>query len=84
MLHSLSPGRVLDVACGTGFLTQHLRGEVVALDQSPRMVEIATARMPDARVIQAEIPPLTFCVSFHCNVPVRLTTASSFCQSEYV
>ena len=59
-LQALPPGRVLDVACGTGFLTQHLAGEVVALDQSSRMVEIATARMPHARVIQAEIPPLPF------------------------
>ncbi|MBV8731481.1 MAG: class I SAM-dependent methyltransferase, partial [Acidobacteriia bacterium] len=31
---SLSFRKVLDVACGTGFLTQHLRGEVVAIDQS--------------------------------------------------
>ena len=42
----LPPARVLDVACGTGFLTQHLRGEVVGLDQSPAMVEVAGARLP--------------------------------------
>ena len=60
VVQSLPPARVLDVACGTGFLTQHLRGELVALDQSARMVEIAAARMPHARVIQGDIAPLPF------------------------
>src|SRR5207245_3178342 len=32
------PLRTLDVACGTGFLTKHLRGEVVGLDASERML----------------------------------------------
>ena len=50
VLERLSPARVLDVACGTGFLTRHLRGEVTALDQSPEMVAIATERLPGARV----------------------------------
>ena len=27
VVQSLPPARVLDVACGTGFLTQHLRGD---------------------------------------------------------
>ncbi len=60
VVRALPPARVLDVACGTGFLTQHLRGEVVALDQSARMVEIAAARMPNARVLQADAAPLPF------------------------
>lgn len=60
LLHGLPPGRVLDVACGTGFLTQHLRGDVVALDQSARMVEITAARLPHAQVIQGDIAPLPF------------------------
>jgi demethylmenaquinone methyltransferase/2-methoxy-6-polyprenyl-1,4-benzoquinol methylase len=60
VVRGLRPGRVLDVACGTGFLTQHLRGELVALDQSARMVEIAAARMPHARVIQGDVAPLPF------------------------
>ena len=51
---------VLDVACGTGFLTQHLRGELVALDQSARMVGIAAARMPHARVLQGDVGQLPF------------------------
>jgi ubiquinone/menaquinone biosynthesis C-methylase UbiE len=57
---SLPGGRVLDVACGTAFLTRHLRGEVTALDQSASMVEIARSRLPNARVVQGEAVPLPF------------------------
>jgi SAM-dependent methyltransferase len=60
VVRALSPCRVLDVACGTGFLTQHLRGEVVALDQSPAMVEVASARLPGARIVQGDAVPLPF------------------------
>jgi ubiquinone/menaquinone biosynthesis C-methylase UbiE len=60
VLESLPPARVLDVACGTGFLTQHLRGEVVALDQSPEMVRVAAARMRHVRVVQGDAVPLPF------------------------
>ena len=60
LLATLAPARVLDVACGTGFLTRHLAGEVVGLDQSPQMVEIAAARIAPARVICAEAVPLPF------------------------
>lgn len=56
----MPPARTLDVACGTGFLTRHLRGEVVALDQSAEMVGIAAARMPDVRVLQGDAVPLPF------------------------
>ena len=51
---------MLDVACGTGFLTQHLRGEVVGLDQSAAMVEVASARLPGARIVQGDAVPLPF------------------------
>ena len=50
VLRGLAPARTLDVACGTGFLTRHLPGEVEAVDQSPSMVEIARSRGVDARV----------------------------------
>jgi ubiquinone/menaquinone biosynthesis C-methylase UbiE len=60
VVHGLAPARVLDVACGTGFLTQHLRGEVVGLDQSAAMVEVASARLPGARVVQGDAVPLPF------------------------
>ena len=43
----LSPARTLDLACGTGFLTRHLRGFVVGLDQSPSMVAITQSRLPE-------------------------------------
>ena len=59
-LQDLSAAHVLDVACGTGFLTQHLRGEVVGLDQSEAMVQVAAARLPNGRVIQGEATPLPF------------------------
>jgi ubiquinone/menaquinone biosynthesis C-methylase UbiE len=57
---ALPPARVLDVACGTGFLTRHLQGEVTALDQSPAMLEIARARLPQARVVAGDAVPLPF------------------------
>jgi ubiquinone/menaquinone biosynthesis C-methylase UbiE len=60
VVRELAPARVLDVACGTGFLTRHLRGEVVALDQSERMLEVAAARLPRARLVRGEAVPLPF------------------------
>jgi ubiquinone/menaquinone biosynthesis C-methylase UbiE len=60
VLGSLPPARTLDVACGTGFLTRHLPGELVGLDRSKSMVELAAARMPGVRVVQGEAVPLPF------------------------
>jgi ubiquinone/menaquinone biosynthesis C-methylase UbiE len=45
LLSDLPPARTLDVACGTGFLSQHLNGPVVGIDQSRSMVEIARTRI---------------------------------------
>jgi ubiquinone/menaquinone biosynthesis C-methylase UbiE len=56
----LTPARTLDVACGTAFLTRHLRGEITALDQSPAMLEIAAQRLPDARLVEGDAVPLPF------------------------
>src|SRR3954451_10965420 len=58
VLAALPPARTLDVACGTGFLTRHLRGELTALDQSSEMLEIAATRLRGARIMQAEAVPL--------------------------
>jgi ubiquinone/menaquinone biosynthesis C-methylase UbiE len=60
VLASLPPRRTLDVACGTGFLTRHVRGEITGLDQSGRMLEIAAARMPEATFVEADAFPLPF------------------------
>jgi demethylmenaquinone methyltransferase/2-methoxy-6-polyprenyl-1,4-benzoquinol methylase len=60
LLEELPPRRWLDVACGTGFLGRHLRGQVTAIDQSPAMVEIAAQRMPAARVRVADATALPF------------------------
>jgi demethylmenaquinone methyltransferase/2-methoxy-6-polyprenyl-1,4-benzoquinol methylase len=49
------PGRVLDVACGTGFLTRHLRGQVVAVDQSPSMAAIARSRLPEGTAVVGDV-----------------------------
>jgi ubiquinone/menaquinone biosynthesis C-methylase UbiE len=47
-LEALPPARTLDVACGTGFLTRHLPGEIVGIDQSPTMIDVARERVPAA------------------------------------
>jgi ubiquinone/menaquinone biosynthesis C-methylase UbiE len=60
VIGSLPPARTLDVACGTGMLTRHLPGEVVALDQSDAMVAVAAERMPGVRVVQGDAVPLPF------------------------
>ena len=56
----IPPGRVLDIACGTGWLTRRLDGEIVGVDQSEAMLRIAAERVPDARFVQASVPPLPF------------------------
>jgi ubiquinone/menaquinone biosynthesis C-methylase UbiE len=60
LIASLPPGRTLDVACGTGFLTRHLRGEVVGLDQSERMLEVAREQAPKATFVHADALSLPF------------------------
>lgn len=57
---SLKSVRTLDVACGTGFLTRHLRGEVVGLDASERMLEVARAQAPAATLVQGDALSLPF------------------------
>jgi SAM-dependent methyltransferase len=59
-LGELPPARTLDVACGTGFLTQHLPGAVTGLDQSASMLELAAARVPDAGFVQSDALRLPF------------------------
>jgi ubiquinone/menaquinone biosynthesis C-methylase UbiE len=56
----LQPKRTLDVACGTGFLTRQLRGDITGLDQSARMLEIAQERSPEATFVQGDALDLPF------------------------
>ena len=59
-ISGLPPVRVLDVGCGTGYLTQHLRGEVVGLDQSAAMLDIARERVPWVHFVQGDALNLQF------------------------
>jgi ubiquinone/menaquinone biosynthesis C-methylase UbiE len=56
----LPPVRTLDVACGTGWLTQHLRGEIVGLDASEAMLEIARDRVPQGEFVAGDALDLPF------------------------
>jgi SAM-dependent methyltransferase len=47
LVQGLPPASTLDVACGTGFLTRHLRGLVIGIDQSPSMAAIAKSRLSE-------------------------------------
>jgi ubiquinone/menaquinone biosynthesis C-methylase UbiE len=59
-VQSLPPARTLDVACGSGFLTRHLSGLVVGVDQSPAMVALAQSRLPDGIVLRGDALDLPF------------------------
>jgi len=60
VIRDLPPVRTLDVACGTGFLTRHLRGDVVGLDASERMLEVARGQAPAARFEHGDALSLPF------------------------
>jgi SAM-dependent methyltransferase len=69
------PRRVLDAGCGPGEFAQRLKREldleVVALDLSPRMVELASARGLDARVGDLQALPFDD-AAFDCVVANRV------------
>jgi ubiquinone/menaquinone biosynthesis C-methylase UbiE len=60
LVEALPPGRTLDVACGSGFLTRHLRGAVVGVDQSPSMAAVARNRLPRGAVLVGDALHLPF------------------------
>jgi ubiquinone/menaquinone biosynthesis C-methylase UbiE len=60
VVEGLPPLRTLDVACGTGFLTRHLAGDVVAFDQSAQMLDEAARQAPHATVVQGDALSLPF------------------------
>lgn len=59
-LEALPPAKTLDVACGTGFLTRHLPGETVGLDQSESMLEEARRQAPNATYLSGDALALPF------------------------
>jgi ubiquinone/menaquinone biosynthesis C-methylase UbiE len=59
-IRALPPTRTLDVACGTGYITQHLSGVVVGLDQSGRMLERARQRLAHVTFVQGDALSLPF------------------------
>ena len=60
ILEALAPDRTLDVACGTGFLTGYLPGEITGLDQSKSMLELAAGRLPDVEFARGDALDLPF------------------------
>src|SRR5919108_840112 len=51
-------GRVLELACGTGWWTERLARhahELVAIDASPEAIEIARRRAPSVRYVVADL-----------------------------
>jgi SAM-dependent methyltransferase len=54
LVGDLPEARTLDVACGSGFLTRHLCGFVVGLDQSPAMVALAQSRLPHGLAVTGD------------------------------
>jgi ubiquinone/menaquinone biosynthesis C-methylase UbiE len=59
-LEALDPAPTLDIACGTGFLTRHLPGEITGLDQSESMLELAADTLPDAKFVRGDALALPF------------------------
>lgn len=57
----VNPSRFLDVGCGTGWFAERVQrdlgADVVAIDQSARMVELARVSGVDARVADAQALP---------------------------
>ena len=78
VIRDLPPARTLDVACGTGFLTRHLRGDVVGLDASERMLEIARGQAPQARFEHGDALSLPF----EDNAFDRVFTSYLYCHLE--
>jgi SAM-dependent methyltransferase len=84
---SLPPGRIIDIGCGTGYLTRFLRGSVVGVDQSAEVLELAQARAPHVEFVRADVPPLpfpegAFDLAFAANVYTHIETIGA--RAEFV
>lgn len=75
----LPPTRTLDVACGTGFMTRHLRGDVVGLDQSQSMLEVAREQVPNATFVHGDALEQ---IPFDDGAFDRLFTSYFYCHLE--
>ena len=60
VLASLRFDSFLDVACGTGYLTECLSGSVIGLDQSASMLAVARRRLPRAPFIRGDALQIPF------------------------
>jgi ubiquinone/menaquinone biosynthesis C-methylase UbiE len=78
LIARLPPLRTLDVGCGTGFLTRHLQGEVVGLDASERMLEVARGQAPNARFVRGD----ALALPFDDNSFDRVFTSYFYCHLE--
>ncbi|HEY6960762.1 MAG TPA: class I SAM-dependent methyltransferase [Gaiellaceae bacterium] len=77
-VNALPAARTLDVACGTGYVTRRLTGDVVGVDQSARMLAIAREQAPKARFVEGDALELPFAdASFD-----RVFTSYFFCHLE--
>jgi len=59
-LRALRFGSFLDIACGTGFLTENLNGSVTGLDHSASMLALARSRMPGASFVRGDALAMPF------------------------
>lgn len=73
-LAALPPAKTLDVACGTGYATRWLPGEITGLDQSPGMLAIAAERLPGARFVRGD----AFALPFRDGAFERVTAMSFY------
>jgi demethylmenaquinone methyltransferase/2-methoxy-6-polyprenyl-1,4-benzoquinol methylase len=60
VLAALPAATTLDVACGTGFLTRHLRGDIVALDSSEAMLAETARAAPHVTTVCGDALALPF------------------------
>jgi SAM-dependent methyltransferase len=61
LLGALPPGRALDAACGTGRVSAYLAAaghEVVGIDVTPQMLEVARAKVPQGEFAQGRLEAL--------------------------
>ncbi|MFC5138338.1 class I SAM-dependent methyltransferase [Actinomycetospora rhizophila] len=61
LLDALPAGEMLDAACGTGRWASHLAGRghtVIGVDRSPAMLDLARAKLPDARFLHGDLTRL--------------------------